>query len=1214
MVFQSDRPALNESCFPACTRALQRKYHAILFRQIKTFATHRPSTHRPPTHSHQPRGSDNWRIRYYRGFSESLLRFCKTAGLFDFETSLTSDRVSHSEVTSTDTLLPTSAIMRPATLLWLSLSISSSLLMPAVSAQTQSGDAWIQAEPNRWTLGTASVQRVIEVVQGRFREIQHVKTAASPAGLHLTSKGFFVGLADDEMIDGSSGDWELLDDRTTILEQGELQLQITLQRHSLQVTKTFVLYPSSSVIREWVTFKNVGTEKLLLTDPGFLDISIGTTQPAQTSFCWLTGGASVWGSWRLYEEPLTTEKQREFDTYDPFPIPDDIVERLAGNGTQARILHNDQQIWPPENWQVSLHSQDKSNYDLKLDVQAGDRILFVANSRDDETASASYYAPVIKDSSGHLFLSWGHYSTQQGKAGWSYYYYEGDELRELVNVPGVNICLTSNKNGCWVRDPEKPLEAPRIGWNYVQPGAQHDVVRVWTAEQDDSIHITGDFSNGWNYCGGSERGPKGGSASYAPWYAYRNHASGDGVFIGWDYFGRWNTLSEMRDQQTYHHRLKVMNYQYELPPQESIISPKAFVGQFSGDIDNAGNACLDWQYRYLWDYTRANWFPGVRMLGAWLKGCGTNPDISSAYRKVFRVVDLMRYCGGDVYHRDWGWWRKLGNWDGPDWQSANQYLGKHDMGLLLYSTTNYAERDSKIGRALTGHYVSENANHELDVSQPEVIDAVVDELSRWQREYGAFTWRNDGGFLAPQTPDDTNVLAQDQGFRKIIQRFLDKHPDCAFQSVNNGGTLAGYEYTRFSTATSFSDGDVGILRNHWAALILPPDKTSNFPEKSQADSYDKTSWRSMLAYNVDISQDTTNPEKMEGIRELIDIYHYLESQKVVGRWVKVYRPLVEGDEDQTMYFQRLSGDARRGVILPKKPVPHPVNIRPKGLIPQANYLVSFQESSRQFEQRGSQLMEAGIAMSEILPGELIYLNLPYHPGNQLDKQPPAPPRRVSIRRAKNMGYPGVEVSWKPGSDDRWLSHHLVYRDGQMIDKVAKGTFYFDHSLGADPAAEYAIAAVDGSGNVSSVATAPPSTTDRLEIRDDISQSIDLTGSWKRSSKSPWAHAKTLTSAKAAGDRLQFSFTGRRLVWFTKLGPECGICQIEVDGQQTKVDTYSADEMWGIAVWKRDFPSPGPHRLTLTVSGQHGEHPSDVNPTPTARAAASWVHIDGFLVE
>ena len=99
------------------------------------------------------------------------------------------------------------------------------------------------------------------------------------------------------------------------------------------------------------------------------------------------------------------------------------------------------------------------------------------------------------------------------------------------------------------------------------------------------------------------------------------------------------------------------------------------------------------------------------------------------------------------------------------------------------------------------------------------------------------------------------------------------------------------------------------------------------------------------------------------------------------------------------------------------------------------------------------------------PGELIYLNLPLHPGSKLDKQPPTAPARSSSDAAENMGYPGVELHWKPGTDDNWISCYEVFRNGRAIDKVAKGPFYFDHSAGADLAARYQVRTVDGAGNL-----------------------------------------------------------------------------------------------------------------------------------------------------
>ena len=100
--------------------------------------------------------------------------------------------------------------------------------------------------------------------------------------------------------------------------------------------------------------------------------------------------------------------------------------------------------------------------------------------------------------------------------------------------------------------------------------------------------------------------------------------------------------------------MKVAGHKQTLAPGESVTTPKAFVGLFSDDLDEAGNEVLDWQYRYLWDYTREPWFPAIRVLGYWMKGTGWgqpgvgwtggSPDMESTFRKVFRVADLLRYA------------------------------------------------------------------------------------------------------------------------------------------------------------------------------------------------------------------------------------------------------------------------------------------------------------------------------------------------------------------------------------------------------------------------------------------------------------------------------------------------------------------------------------------------------------------------------------------
>jgi hypothetical protein len=521
------------------------------------------------------------------------------------------------------------------------------------------------------------------------------------------------------------------------------------------------------------------------------------------------------------------------------------------------------------------------------------------------------------------------------------------------------------------------------------------------------------------------------------------------------------------------------------------------------------------------------------------------------------------------------------------------------MGQLIYAFLYTVDAESAVAREHPEWLIGGT----LDLSQPEVVAHIQGQLDEFVARWGDFEWRNDSTPTSPRDGNDTPLLRQDQGLRAVIQGFLDKHPRCAFQAVNGGGNNAGYDYARFASTVSFSDGAVGIIRNYWASLLLPPDKTSDIPDIWDPDRYDKATWRGLLCINFDMTGDTWDPEKVEGLRLLIDIYHYLHRHGVVGRWVRVYRPFVEGD-DPTMYFQRLSGDLKRGIIIPKRPAPGPVNIRPKGLLPDAQYTVSFQESETVERRRGQDLMDRGIGLPQAEPGELIYLNLPLHPGSPLDTTPPSPPGEVTKRRARHMGYPGVELTWTPGTDDNWVSCYEVLRDGVALGKVAKGTFYFDHSAGADPAADYTIRTVDAAGNASQAVPAKGDDGPRAQVLDASGAGFQLTGEWRRDADAWPAHQATLVSSALAGATATFAFEGRRILVFAKLGADGGRASVSIDGGPAEiVDTFSADDIWGVCVYEKKLGAAGPHTLAITVLGEHGD-----------RATGSRVALDGVRAE
>lgn len=77
-----------------------------------------------------------------------------------------------------------------------------------------------------------------------------------------------------------------------------------------------------------------------------------------------------------------------------------------------------------------------------------------------------------------------------------------------------------------------------------------------------------------------------------------------------------------------------------------------------------------------------------------------------------------------------------------------------------------------------------------------------------------------------------------------------------------------------------------------------------------------------------------------------------------------------------------------------------------------------------------------------------------------------------------------------------------------------------------------------------------------------------------------------------------------MLLFSKLGDNCGKAEISLDGTPVEiVDTYSADDIWGVCIFKKDLGQAGRHTIRITVLGEQG-----------TRSTGSAVFIDGIRVE
>ena len=278
---------------------------------------------------------------------------------------------------SSSAILGVSLARRGRAVTW-AVAIAALLLLVAQPARgdVTSDDGYIRQQGNRWVLGTASVERIVALEDGRLL-LKSFKNRRS--GHEMVVPGTGVEELTPAVVGVNvPGPWTLRSARPSRLAQGELQLELTLERPPLRVTKTYVVHPGSSVIREWLALANVGKEPIRVVEPAFLDLTARLGDPTTLDFHWMTGGENQPGSWVLKTETLDPAKPRRFDSYEPFrgrarpPYP------ATGSTPGSRSTAN--RSGPGTAGNSCPTPRVTEPFDVSIDVSAGDTLAFLVNT------------------------------------------------------------------------------------------------------------------------------------------------------------------------------------------------------------------------------------------------------------------------------------------------------------------------------------------------------------------------------------------------------------------------------------------------------------------------------------------------------------------------------------------------------------------------------------------------------------------------------------------------------------------------------------------------------------------------------------------------------------------------------------------------------------------------------------------------------------------
>jgi hypothetical protein len=1003
------------------------------------------------------------------------------------------------------------------------LSVVLTLAASAAARAVTVGDAYANAGANQcsWTIGTAATEKVLTFAGGRYTLTSFKNKLASPAREYVGSQTSAEVRFDWDgtTVTGATPGWSCASGSaagTTAGGEPALQLDVTLTRAGgVRVVKHYLLYPSTAVIREWSEIANTDGSAHRLARPSFLEQHVMGDETADTTLRWMSGARATAGSWELRSNPLSPTYARTFDSYDSWDCPAnasgvadwrDIATYSASGYLGMREWHDSSggYVWPdaqhpgPANqtaraWTApSAGTVDITGRAAKMNALGDGVVVKITKNGDPiwgaRTIAGSDTTGIATDVSGVAVAA-------------------GDVIRfEIAN------------NGDWFNDATR--WDPTVA--YTGGGASYTASAGFSSTQG---------ANQWRYqdFGGSSACPIAGfgetSLNYIPWFSVWNGAQRDGVAIGFDYYGRWAMDAGNQHGGPGSLSLAIPNYDAPLAAGASITTPRAFTHVYASDLDDMTNRLLDWQYRYMWDYTRAPWFGAVRMLGYWFTGSQWTGswDQAGTLQKIFGFAPHLTTIGADTYHRDNGWWDTPGNWDGPDFRQSIDYLGKSGAKQLVYMMAYLANTDSQVYADHPSWWANGSpcgyAQRIVDLTQPGAERWMGDLLIGKAQQWGDFQWRNDA-CPVPNTAGEQQ-LAQDQAFRRVQARFLDERPGAAIQAVDSGGNDTTWEFMRMASGFSITDLD-GFAAQYDASRLFPGDKMSGIPD-AWSPANCSVAWNALLIFNPDFTGDTNDPAKLACMRKLVEKYRWLRDRGVAGRWVRQYHP--SASDRAGNWYQRVSGDGTKSLVIYKGPArSSSVTVYPRGLTAATTYDVRYELASGSASRTGADLMANGVTLPSIQAGELIWIGMPKHPGGGQDRTAPSPPSNVQAHVRTNMNWAGVEITWDAGADDTWVSGYQVSLLGRVIGTVAKGRYFFHSGALASPNAPYVVKTIDGDGNLSAGASPGGFTVDTIGAEDDDA-AISYAGGWDHRTGVADASGETLSRSQPSCNDACAGFSG-----------------------------------------------------------------------------------------
>ena len=923
-------------------------------------------------------------------------------------------------------------------------------------AQTnlQSNDGYVRREGNEWIVGTSTVETRVRLADGHLSSVSLRNKLSGREYQDRNDLSTEIRFsANGQVTDESNWRWTLRSDHVAKDNQGELQLDLELDSTSIRVTKHYVIYPGTSVIREWMTLENSSGSPVRISHVAFLHFRLFASMGPDLQFNYLTGGGNYNGSQLLKSESMNSGYKRTLDSNGGLQ-PGNYSSYLPLMFVLNRDAHEGLAVgWDYlGHWSFEIGDQDSPLLDLRLELAGFAKDLAPGSQVETPKVFIAPFSGGI-DELGNQLLDWQYaylweYTNPDyfAKTRWAVDWPEpwvGEggapsadnwgrrlalDLRyvDLMRGTGTDILWDDagwyDKWGTWNgpewRRTNDYLQKHDMKWvlwyptflataeskvaqqhpDWMIPGQQVleqsiSATADWQSRLlDDAVSRWGDFQ--WRY----DIAPAASSNdtdALAADHNFRNlleRFKSDHPQSGIDACdggGRWISYDIARLAESGEYT-------------DGGVGPySSYYTSLLVPPDKLHNV-VDFDHTY---YSRATDRTHLAMNPTWYRDPGDAPDVESI-RKDWEIYHYLVAQG--VAGR---------------WSHVFRPQVDHDDAIWYFQRMN---RDSSKGVIITKHE-KHGASYYV-ISRPSKHPAASNDQYR-------------GGAGEMNMLTTTSAATLETGI-------YEDPVDGAFRYYG----VPGQGFGPLNVAYQSSAGDESLvtkivkigaerrMTSRFFGMELQLDKPMTVTQLGQFD-----------------------PGNNQGTYTLSLVR--ADDGKVLGT----------ADLDMSKTHPDAMGFkyARLNQSIHLEASTKPVVIYPRGLSPAETYDVRASVSGLHVHRTGSQLMSNGISLDKIAAGELIFLNLPHYPGAGTDHVPPSSPTDVMKRLGTNLGVEGIELTWSPSLDDNWISYYEVHKNGKLIGRAAKGTYFFDHSDSArnDVDDTFEVAAVDGDGNRSPAAAA-----------------------------------------------------------------------------------------------------------------------------------------------